>query len=145
MHVRDILGKKGTKVFALYPDATVKDAVKEMEARSIGAIVITDRKGAVEGILSERDVVRALAQDGVAMLDRPVSSLMTRPVHTRHPETTLDEVMSMMTHGRFRHVPIVDGSRLVGVISIGDVVKYRLKEMELEVGVLRDVARAAVH
>lgn len=145
MHVSDILAKKGAKVFTLYPDAAVSEAVREMDARGIGAVIITDRKGGVEGILSERDIVRALARMGVGVLNAPVSDLMTRPVHTRHPETTLDEVMSMMTHGRFRHVPIVEGGHLVGVVSIGDVVKHRLKEMELEVGVLRDVARAAVH
>jgi len=145
MIVRDILQKKGSKVFTLYPDASVSEAARTMDENFIGAIVITDRKGAVEGMLSERDIVRALAREGSGVLGRTAQDLMTRPVHTRNPETTLDEIMSMMTHGRFRHVPIVENARLVGLVSIGDVVKHRLREMELEVGVLRDVARATAH
>ncbi|MEQ9682722.1 MAG: CBS domain-containing protein [Rhodospirillales bacterium] len=141
MFIRDILETKGAKVFSMYPDASVAAAVAKMDEQSIGAIVVIDRKGAVQGIVSERDVVRALSRHGADALQTPVGDLMTTPVRTRGPDTEVAEIMSLMTYQRCRHVPIVEDGRLVGLVSIGDVVKQRLKDMELEVGVLRDVAR----
>ncbi|PIW26940.1 MAG: hypothetical protein COW30_12480 [Rhodospirillales bacterium CG15_BIG_FIL_POST_REV_8_21_14_020_66_15] len=145
MRVRDILEKKGAKVFSMYPDARVEDALKEMDDRSIGAVVVTDRRGTVQGIVAERDVIRHMARRGGAVLGAPLGEVMTTPAHTRGPDTDVTEIMTLMTYQRFRHVPIVENGRLCGLISIGDVVKQRLKDMELEVGVLRDVARITAH
>ncbi|MEQ8228561.1 MAG: CBS domain-containing protein [Rhodospirillales bacterium] len=145
MFVSDILHKKGSKVFSMYPTAQVGKALKEMDARSIGAVVVVDAKGAVKGVVSERDIVQHLARRGTTVLDDPLSALMPSKVHTRSPDADVADIMSLMTYQRLRHVPIVDNGQLCGLISIGDVVKQRLEDMELEVGVLRDVARISAH
>lgn len=133
MLVSDILKTKGTNVVTVAPDTPVGTAVATLAEKRIGCIVVTTDGGALSGILSERDVVRMLAEQGGDVLDEPVSALMTHKVVTCVPSQTIAEVMEMMTSGRFRHVPVVQDGRLAGMISIGDVVKFRLEETEEEV------------
>ncbi|MCR9071943.1 MAG: CBS domain-containing protein [Alphaproteobacteria bacterium] len=133
MLVSDILKTKGTNVVTVAPDTPVGAAVATLAEKRIGCIVVTTDGGALAGILSERDVVRTLAEQGGDVLDEPVSALMTAKVVTCTPSQTIADVMEMMTSGRFRHVPVLQDGRLAGMISIGDVVKFRLEETEEEV------------
>lgn len=142
MKIADILATKGTTVHTVLPWLTVAAVVRRLEEHGIGALLVCDETGRVRGIASERDVVRALGRYGAALLDRPVSDVMTRNVRTCGPEETVARAMSQMTAGRYRHLPVLDGGRLVGMVSIGDLVKHRVREMELETGVLRDVVIA---
>jgi CBS domain-containing protein len=128
--IERVLAAKGADVLTTTAEATVADAVERMVARNVGAVVVLDGDALV-GILSERDVVHRLAEDP-AVLDRRVAEVMTSPVTTCGLQTTIDELMRVMTDGRFRHVPVVDADRLVGIVSIGDVVKRRLDELETE-------------
>lgn len=134
MKVSVILQKKGsTEVATVEPGVTVGDAVHDLSRRRIGALVVSPDGGAVAGILSERDVVRRLGEDGPGVLSRPVSDVMTAAVETCTVEETAFDLLNRMTRGRFRHMPVVgaDG-RMVGILSIGDVVKARLEEIEAE-------------
>ncbi|HKY95408.1 MAG TPA: CBS domain-containing protein [Kiloniellales bacterium] len=132
MLVSDILKAKGSTVVTAPPTLGVTDALAILNEKRIGSILIME-SGAIVGILSERDVVRALAKSGPACLEGPVSAMMTRKVVTCSPQQSIAEVMQIMTEGRFRHVPVVAGGRLAGMVSIGDVVKWRLEETEEEV------------
>jgi len=132
MLVRSILKTKGSDIFSVEPDATVIAVVRELKTRRIGAVLVCDPNGPVLGVLSERDIVRALADNGGAILDQPAASLMTREVVSCTPEDTIDSVMALMTDRRIRHIPVYDRDRLVGLVSIGDVVKYRIAESEME-------------
>lgn len=131
MLVSDILRRKGDKVVAAPPDQTVAEAARLMARESIGSVLVL-AGGSIAGILSERDIVRTLAEAGPACLDRPISELMTTHVITCGPEERVDRVMALMTEGRFRHLPVIDEGRLVGIVSIGDVVKSRLEEAQAE-------------
>jgi CBS domain-containing protein len=128
--IERVLRSKGADVLTIGPGATVGEAVRQMVDRNVGAVVVLDGDTLV-GVLSERDVVRRLAVDP-DVLSLTVAEVMTSPVTTCEPSSTTDELMHTMTHGRFRHVPVVDGGRLVGIVSIGDVVKRRLDELELQ-------------
>lgn len=132
MLVADILKSKGNAVVTAPPSLPVSEAARLLADKRIGSILILDR-ATVAGILSERDIVRALATEGPSCLDGPVSGLMTRKVVTATPSQTISDVMEMMTTGRFRHVPVVEDGRVVGMVSIGDVVKWRLEEAQEEV------------
>ncbi|MFO1074588.1 MAG: CBS domain-containing protein [Geminicoccaceae bacterium] len=145
MQVREILSAKGGRVVTIRPDATVATAVHRLALERVGALVVSEDGSAIAGILSERDVVAALAEQGAGVLavDLRVSDLMTRRVITCRPEDQVKTVMAEMTRRRVRHLPVVEGSRLMGIVSIGDVVKSRLEEMELETLVLRDAYIAA--
>lgn len=132
MKATQILDRKGRDVATIATTATIKDAVSELATHGIGALVVSDDGETVQGILSERDVVRRLGTDGAAVLERPVSDLMKAAVTTCSSESTTDDLMSMMTEGRFRHVPVVDGGKLSGIVSIGDVVKVRIEELAEE-------------
>jgi CBS domain-containing protein len=132
MLVQQILSAKGDRVVTLQPAATVTEALQLLDAEKIGAVVVTGPAGDVVGIVSERDIVRGLSDSGAALLNAPVSQVMTRSVTTCTPDTDLDEVMRQMTAGRFRHVPILREGRLAGIVSIGDVVKNRLEQLEAE-------------
>ena len=132
MFVSDILRTKGGSIHAGTPDMTVGRAANEMTGRKIGSLLILDG-GGIAGILSERDIVRGLATFGAECLDGPVTQLMTRGVTTIGPGATIAQAMEIMTQGRFRHLPVMDGDTLAGMISIGDVVKYRLAEAAREV------------
>lgn len=137
MFVSDILRTKGDAIHTGTPDMLVADAANQMTGHQIGSLLILDGAresgGAITGILSERDIVRGLATFGVDCLSGPVSELMTQGVTTLAPGATIAQAMEIMTQGRFRHVPVVDGGALAGLISIGDVVKYRLAEASKEV------------
>ncbi len=138
MTVSMILAGKGREVVTIEPNATLGDAVGLLAEKRIGAIVILGADRRVVGILSERDIVRALADRGATVLHEPVSQSMTRKVSTCNESETVVQIMERMTAGKFRHVPVVDQGQLVGIISIGDVVKHRLHEMESELAAMRD-------
>ncbi len=143
MNVNDILKAKGREVATIAPDATVADAVRLLHHRSIGALVVSGDGNRLDGIVSERDVVHALAERGATVLDMRVSELMTRRVVTCAPNDTIAELMGEMTRRRIRHLPVVDRGRLAGLVSIGDVVKNRLEEMEFETTSLRQFIAGA--
>lgn len=133
MTVALILKQKSPVVTAVAPQHTVAEAAAVLSAKRIGAVLVQDAAGQVLGILSERDIVHAIARNGAAALNMSAAQLMTTEVRTAHPGTTVAEAMTMMTEGRFRHLPVLDGARLVGMISIGDVVKARLSQQAHEV------------
>lgn len=144
MQVKHILRTKGREVIAIPSDAMLSEAARLLARKRIGAVVVRDGHGSLAGILSERDVVRAVANDSVAALARPVSAYMTRAVATCGELETVEELMEMMTHGRFRHVPVLDETeQLVGIVSIGDVVKTRIEETVREAESLREYISAA--
>jgi CBS domain-containing protein len=143
MTVKTILSAKGHDVVTIEPAATLEQASAILAARRIGALVVLGADHRVIGILSERDVVRALSEAGAAALKHPVSQAMTRTVVTCGEGDKISEIMERMTHGRFRHIPVVANDRLIGIISIGDVVKQRLSEMERESEALRDYIQTA--
>jgi len=132
MLVSDILRRKGREVVCAPPTQSVTEAADLMARKDIGSVLVL-ADGSIAGILSERDIVRGLAESGTACLDKPVSALMTDRVVTCSPEDRIDRVMELMTEGRFRHLPVVENGRLAGLISIGDVVKSRLEEAQAEV------------
>jgi len=138
MKVKMMLSTKGNKVVTARSDTTVETAIRMLKLEGIGALVVSDDGSKILGILSERDVVRALVDHGGHLLAMPVSKLMTRTVKTCSPDANIHELMSEMTHSRIRHLPVVEGGKLYGIISIGDVVKNRLEELEMETTVLRD-------
>ncbi len=142
MQAGQILQNKGHEVITIPPASTVAEAVALLHRYNVGAVVVSSDGVAVEGILSERDVVRRMSTDGAAALDRPVSDLMAREVATCSPDTNTDDLMSMMTEGRFRHLPVVDDGRLVGIVSIGDAVKVRMDQLKLEREQLEEYIRA---
>ena len=137
MHVEQILNFKGRDVVAVAPGSTVGAAARLMAERRIGAVLVRTETGFVAGILSERDIVRGLAAEGGACADDTVDSLMTRDVEYCTPADTIDMLMQIMTERRFRHLPVMDDNVLVGMISIGDVVKYRIGEIEGEAEAMR--------
>ncbi len=139
MTVKDILHGKGRKVVAITPHTTVMVAAQRMRLENIAAIMVSSDGGkTVEGIMSERDIVRALIDHKGDVLDLPVSELMSRAVVTCKPEDSVASVMRTMTQRRFRHLPVVENGVVVGLVSIGDVVKDRIDTMEMETSVLRD-------
>lgn len=137
MIVRDILDKKGGEVLLAARDATITDTVAAMCEKGVGSALVLDDAGLPAGILTERDVMRSFAAHGAKLGKLKVGDLMSAPVHTVAPDATVVSVMQLMTQHRFRHVPIVDDGRLVGIVSIGDVVKTRLAETEFEAESLR--------
>ena len=138
MQVMQILKDKGDAVTTMPGEALVADAVRLLNEQRIGSIVITNRRGEIDGILSERDIVHALAERGLDLLEARVADLMTRHVFTCTPDTSLEELMRQMTQRRIRHLPVLSGGQLCGIISIGDVVKNRLMELETEATTLRE-------
>ena len=137
MKIAEILRAKGRAVASIHPEQTVASAVHEMKQRGVGALVVSRDRAHLVGIVSERDVVRALADDR-GVLDRRVGEIMSTNVVTCTPEHTVTDAMALMTHRRHRHLPVLEGDGLVGIVSIGDLVKARLDELELESRVLRD-------
>ena len=133
MTVQSILSRKGTAVFTVEPTASIQDATKSLTAHNIGALVVTGIDGHVEGIVSERDILQALSAEGAGALVRPVAEIMTCKVMTCAPSDRLADVMAMMTDGKLRHLPVIENGRLVGIVSIRDVVELRLEEAAKEV------------
>ena len=142
MTVRDILNAKGHNVLSVPPDAKLSAAVKILSERRIGAVLVMSGTR-VDGILSERDIVRVLGERGASVLDEPVSAVMTRKVVSCRPSDTVAGLMEVMTSGKFRHLPVLENDRLVGLVSIGDVVKLRVQEYENEQEALRDYIKTA--
>ena len=138
MQVAAILKAKGTKVVTTLPEATIAAIIHKMRAEGIGAVVVSEDGARVMGLISERDIVLGLGAHGPDVLEMRVAELMNRSVATCGPEQSIKEVMAEMTRRRVRHLPVVDKGALCGMVSIGDVVKNRLQEMEMEVSVLRD-------
>ncbi len=143
MLIEPILATKGHDVVTLTPAASVADAVATLREHRIGAVIISDDEGeTVVGILSERDVVRMIADHGPAALDEPISAAMTSEVFTSEPTASLEQLMEMMTERRIRHIPVCAEGRLVGVVSIGDIVKHRVIELAQEAKTLHDYVNA---
>lgn len=138
MNVASILKSKGRAVSTARPDATLLDVVQKLASKKIGAIVVVGDSGHVVGIISERDVIRVIGDQGVGALNQTVAQVMTKNVISCGETSAIDELMEMMTKGRFRHLPVVEDGALVGIISIGDVVKYHVAEVEMEVSAMRN-------
>ncbi len=130
--VAKLLEGKGDSVFSVRPNETIHSVVNTLKEKRIGAVLVTDQNGALQGILSERDIVRRMADTPGQTLPQSVEDLMTREVKTCSPDDPLNEVLKTMTEGRFRHMPVLRDGNLCGVITIGDVVHFRLKELEYE-------------
>ena len=143
MTVARILAEKGREVFTTQPHRTLKEVIDLLAAKGVGAVVVADASMSVLGILSERDVVRVIAQHGAAALDDPVSSHMTPKVTTVTRDDTIDHLMETMTEGRFRHLPVVEDGRLIGIVSIGDVVKRHVSAIDSERQALREYIATA--
>jgi len=143
MTVRTILDTKGHQVESVQPGAKLSAAVKVLGEKKIGAVLVLNLAGSIEGILSERDIVRVLSERGAAVLDERVSNVMTRKVVSCRQTDTVSAIMEMMTLGKFRHLPVVEDTKVVGLISIGDIVKWRVQEYEREQEALRDYIKTA--
>jgi CBS domain-containing protein len=143
MTVSTILAGKSREVFTLPPHRTMQEAAHLLAGKKIGAVMITGADGDIKGILSERDIVRALAKSGALALQDSVAMHMTTKVVTCHEDQTVAEVMELMTNGRFRHMPVLHANKLAGIISIGDVVKHKIAETEAESRSLRDYIQMA--
>ena len=138
MNVEQLLSGKGHDVISVQPHRTLAEAIRTLSEKRIGAVVVMGADGALVGILSERDIIRALGELGVSALESAVSRSMTSKVVTCRPQTSVDELMEIMTTGRFRHVPVVENGRVTGLVSIGDVVKHRVAAIEAESKAMRD-------
>lgn len=143
MTVKAILATKGGGTISIEPTATLEAAAKKLAEHKIGALLVLGPDRRVIGILSERDIVRVLAEQGSGALTQPLSQVMTRKVVTCGLSDTVGVLMERMTLGKFRHVPVLEQDQIVGVVSIGDVVKHRLHEMEQESAALRDYIQTA--
>ena len=143
MNVETILRNKGSRVATIRPDATIADAVDALHRGRIGALVVSEDGNSVDGILSERDIVIALAEQATDLLSLTVGKIMTRDVVTCEPGDTVGELMAEMTNRRVRHLPVVADGRLCGIVSIGDLVKNRLDEVEFEAQSLRSFIASA--
>ncbi|MGD9880728.1 MAG: CBS domain-containing protein [Reyranella sp.] len=137
MFVSDILSQKGSAVFTVAPAASVAEVCQQLSSRRIGSVLVLGADGSVAGIVSERDLVRALARHGAKALELEARQIMTRDVVTCDPDDSIDAVMKTMTEGRFRHIPVVRHGELLGLVSIGDVVKARLEETQHETEALK--------
>ncbi|HEV7689481.1 MAG TPA: CBS domain-containing protein [Hyphomonadaceae bacterium] len=137
MILEQILREKGGTVYSVAESASLREAAELLDSRKVGAMVILNEGGALIGVISERDIVRAVARGGPAALKSLVSEAMTRQVVTAKPRETIEAAMDRMTDRRIRHLPVVDGGRLMGVVSIGDLVKWRIAEATAEVAAIR--------
>jgi CBS domain-containing protein len=142
MTVRSILDSKGHQVLSVEPDAKLAAAVKILGEKKIGAVLVMSQ-GRIEGILSERDIVRVLSEHGAHVLEEPVNGVMTRKVVSCRQSDTVAGIMEMMTLGKFRHLPVVEDGKVVGLISIGDIVKRRVREYETEQEALQNYIKTA--
>ena len=143
MTIESILRRKGTDVTTIAPEASIKRAADWLSAKNIGALVVVTSENAVLGLISEREIVHAFSRYGETAGSMLVKEIMQYGVTTVSPDESVNRVMNLMTHHRVRHMPVLRGGQLVGIVSIGDVVKHRLEDLELEANVLRDVYNAA--
>ena len=141
MFISDVLRTKGHHVERIRPTDSLELAVRRLAEHRIGALVVEDRWMKPIGIFSERDFINAMAKDGAAVLGFEVQQLMSTPIRTCHSSDRIDAVLATMTIARIRHLPVIDNNELKGIVSIGDLVKHRLDEKELEASVLRDIQR----
>ena len=137
MTIAAILRHKGFEISSIGPTATVAEVADLLTERRIGAVLVLDGAAQLLGIVSERDIIRALAANGAAALEMAAGQLMTRALRVATPQMSIEEAMSVMTAGRFRHLPVVEGGALIGIVSIGDVVKARIMQQEYEVDSLK--------
>ncbi len=144
MLISDVLRSKGHHVVKAAASDTVRDAVHSLAENRIGAVVVEDQRMHPVGVFSERDFINAVATNGAAVLDLPVRELMSAPIISCRSSDRIDAVLATMTLAKIRHVPVIDGEQLGGIVSIGDLVKHRLDEKELEANVLLDLARMRV-
>lgn len=144
MQVSEIVRRKGREVYSIPETRTLAEAAQLLWQRQVGALVVKDRRGELAGIISERDIVRAIAENGGEGLSQTVSAVMNPDVVTCEPQDRIERVMKLMTLHRVRHIPLRDGDRLVGMVSIGDLVKYRLEEKTYEADVLRELNIARI-
>ena len=143
MNVARILAEKGSEVLTTQPHRTLREVAAQLAAKGVGAVVVSDAAHAVLGILSERDIVRAIGTGSASALNEPVSRYMTAKVTTVGETTTIDEAMEIMSNGRFRHLPVVEHGRLIGIVSIGDIVKRHVTAIDSERRALRDYIATA--
>jgi CBS domain-containing protein len=143
MFVRQILRDKGDNIVSTGPKARIADVAALMSKERVGAVVVLDADRRLVGIVSERDITRGLAEHGAALLDMHAEQIMTREVITCSPDDGVDKLMRKMTIGRFRHLPVMEGRAMVGVVSIGDIVKHRLEQLEAEASLLQDYIAGA--
>ncbi|SPJ24048.1 CBS domain-containing protein [Palleronia abyssalis] len=132
MRIERVLRDKGGDVLTITPGAKVSQAAAMLSEKRIGALIVCEKGGGPEGILSERDIVRELGRSGAGCLDTPVSELMTAKIESCAKDDALDAVLTKMTEGRFRHMPVIENGQMIGLVSIGDVVKARLSELAME-------------
>jgi CBS domain-containing protein len=144
MQISDLLGHKGSEVISILPSETLAAAARKLTEHRIGALVVRDRIGRLVGMISERDLVTALTQHGAGALTLSVSDAMTPDVLTCRPTDAVRDIMALITARRIRHIPVCEGDRLLGIVSIGDVLKSRLNEKEAELNMLRDLTIARV-
>ncbi len=138
MSVNELLSNKGNTIYSVDETASLREAIEMLNAQNIGVVLVTDKNGHMKGILSERDIIRrALAQE-TGFRDEPVTKTMTKKVFTVDEHASVDDVMEIMTNSRIRHIPVMDGKQIKGLISIGDVVKRKIADAENEAAVLRD-------
>lgn len=142
MQVQHILRDKGREVVSILSDASISEAARLLARRRIGAVVVRHRDGTIAGVLSERDIVRAVADESISALGQAVGTHMTRMIHTCSETDSVDEIMEQMTRNRVRHIPVVEDDRLCGIVSIGDVVKTRIAETVREAETLREYIAA---
>ncbi|MGE0768843.1 MAG: CBS domain-containing protein [Hyphomicrobiaceae bacterium] len=140
MTMREIIQAKGCHVLSMWPEHTLDDAIRRCDENHVSSIVITDHSGHTIGILTDRLALKALARHGTAAMQRPVTAFMMSPAPTCRPEDTVTEIMYRMTHDRFRHVVVVENGAVAGIVSIGDLVKARLRDADLESRILRERA-----
>lgn len=137
MIVRTLLSAKSSTVACVRPYVSVQEATRRLAELRIGALVVTDERGTVIGVFSERDLVKGAAEVGGAVVERTVEDLMSRKLLTVGPDDTVDRLMALMTNERIRHLPVLEGGRLIGIVSIGDVVKHKIAQVEGEAEALR--------
>lgn len=142
MTIAAVLGDKGSEVATIGADATIRSVVEELAARRIGALPVLEG-GSITGIISERDVIYCLRAHGAEVLDWPVSKVMTSPAITAEPATPVLSALALMTQRRIRHLPVVGGGGICGIVSIGDLVKYRMERIEAEADAMREYIRSA--
>ena len=143
MSIALILANKGSEIVSIQPQRTMRDAADLLHRHKIGAVMVMGVDGALLGILSERDIVSSLAREGGNALDNPVSRHMTSAVKTASEKDTIEQTMERMTIGRFRHLPVLRDNQVIGIVSIGDIVKHRLEAMENEHRALKDYIASA--
>ncbi len=142
MLITHVIRDKGAIVHTLDEGATLEQAAKELALKRVGALVVVDERGKVSGLLSERDIVREIAQRGASCLGDRVSAAMSKVIITAEPSETIDDGLSRMTDRRIRHLPVLDSGRLVGIVSIGDLVKHRIEAVEAEARAMQDYIAA---